>query len=242
MIFFLSLLLLVLKSRAYSFPSAGCADPEGTDTCFQKTLTISTEACNQLCGSCSDPTTCSNRSIHCLDGCVCVEYQEYVNCALSYCWNKVYSCEYQQLVIDAANICPIAAPKTIPYFGTTNFTVPGACSWTLSNFYEVFVSSAGGLCVGHSSSPQESEICSCCGASEAVSLYYNGCSGMSPDAFAPSAHIPTHNGRSHSANSRAAPARSAVSIARASTGFPSFRTRSGSQLRSRTGQRRCFRT
>jgi hypothetical protein len=74
-----------------SFPSNGCVDPTGTDSCTgiasQNLLT-----CVSQCGtdpSCVNTNSCDIANSPCALSCYCTAHAAKINCALSSCWNKV---------------------------------------------------------------------------------------------------------------------------------------------------------
>ncbi|KIM94371.1 hypothetical protein OIDMADRAFT_60701 [Oidiodendron maius Zn] len=171
---------------AFNFPTAGCVDEAGTTACLALADSAMAASCSTLCG-CTDPFTCSQASDACLTGCVCVATQSYLNCVLSSCWNKVYSCEYQTLAVDAVNICPIAVPAGIPYFLSIP-NQPGSCSCELSALWAAtYAAPFSGLnCTTANPDAAASQRCACCAVEESISAYYDICNTVDP-AYLPAA-------------------------------------------------------
>jgi len=88
------LLSLPFAQCSFSFPSTGCVNPSGFDSCWATTSTAITNCWADNCEgapgeTCSDFFGCESTSSRCTNACICVMYAEYINCALSNCWNQV---------------------------------------------------------------------------------------------------------------------------------------------------------
>lgn len=88
--------LLALASAVQSqldFTSNGCVDPGNFDSCWSSATsaaqTCYTQNCNPSSSVCSGPDECYSSDQNCVGACTCVAYQSWINCALSYCWNRV---------------------------------------------------------------------------------------------------------------------------------------------------------
>jgi len=75
---------------AFGFPTEGCVDEAGVNACLALADRNMAQNCATVCGGeCTDAFTCTSTTDACLTGCMCVTTQEYINCVLSSCWNKV---------------------------------------------------------------------------------------------------------------------------------------------------------
>ncbi|KAF2667245.1 hypothetical protein BT63DRAFT_480251 [Microthyrium microscopicum] len=167
-----------------SFPSNGCVNPTGMDSCM-KSSTQSLMTCVSQCGTdpgCVDTNSCGVANNPCVTSCFCQTYAERLNCALSSCWNKVYSCNYQAIALSAVQICPIAVARTIPFYISDN-EGPGACSCNVIRLAAVFVSSQHDEIPCISSKTSGTNICNCCRISEIVSVYNENCNTTAPSAI-----------------------------------------------------------
>jgi hypothetical protein len=158
----------------------------------------STDKCANS-GSCTAENDCASSAASCTTTCVCPAYGAWLNCALSHCWNQVYSCEYQNLAIHAVGSCSGAGRGRGNTKDTDNYipsvpapaNAPGACSCDISFvLYRHATSKVGadgcaarianGTLKGDAGANKDS--CDCCAASEAVSAFYNTCPGTSPNS------------------------------------------------------------
>jgi hypothetical protein len=182
-----------LSSSSLKFPKDG---PVLTAIPPQTTGLKSTAKCSSA-DACSSENACSATAADCTTSCVCPAYGAWLNCALSHCWNEVYSCEYQNLAVHAAGNCPGAgrgvdntkdADAYIP-FVPAPANAPAACScdisWALYRYERTrdyddrgcTSKVANGTLKGATN-----DTCDCCAASEAVSTFYNTCPDTAPDA------------------------------------------------------------
>jgi hypothetical protein len=190
------ILLISLYSfitSAFNFSATGCVDEAGTSSCFADVLSEVAGTCSKICG-CDGPFSCANANQDCLIGCACVGYEKSINCILSSCWNKVrcqhrhtynchsnilflkvYSCEYQSLLIEAYSGCPISVPAGWPYV-LTKLNQPGSCSCALTDVWLAQLSGGqkGLSCVTRAGLNQNFvQECECCAVQEPVSAYAN---------------------------------------------------------------------
>jgi hypothetical protein len=111
---------LGLAANATAVTSDGCLDPTSFNACLQ---TAQTDR-NQCVVVGSAGLDVQDALVACGD--VFTEAQ--INCYLSDCWNKVYSCEYQVLAIEA--LSDFVAPLSVPFFPAPD-NAPGGCSCNL---------------------------------------------------------------------------------------------------------------
>ncbi|RMJ26319.1 hypothetical protein PHISP_02805 [Aspergillus sp. HF37] len=140
-----------------------CADPSAYTSC-NADVDDADSACVAGC----------NGSWSCLAGCNCTTYQGYINCMASACWNQVYSCEYQNLVLQYLNVCP-SAREPIPFWPSPP-NASAACSCNLGRMSDYIrnITDEQVSCfsrVTSSTTAEGVEVtrrasgCACCGAS-----------------------------------------------------------------------------
>lgn len=115
----------------YQVPPDGCIDPQGLADCNTRATNHIPECVANLCNAdnipCFGQPGCQQQAI-CLNSCECTGYQSSLVCAMTSCWNKAASCEYQALAISALRQCPdLMAP---PYFPPQDSDA-GQCSCQL---------------------------------------------------------------------------------------------------------------
>jgi hypothetical protein len=146
-------------------------------------------------GSCTDENNCSSTAALCVRDCVCDAYASWFNCALTSCWNQIYSCEYQNLAMHAHENCPGAGVGPlntddvdgyIPY-SPAPANAPGGCSCDISFvYYRHYTATANAkVCEARvtNGSSEAVDRCRCCAASEQVSSFYNTCPSTSPASY-----------------------------------------------------------
>lgn len=122
-------------------------------------------------------------------------YQGWINCALQHCWNKVVTCEYQNLALNAVRYCPLTFAGNNSFAGSTNWafipyfpsdpTLPGACS---CNIAKVWLSQYHGETEAESCDDirgKQAYTCDCCEMSKDVSSFYDICPDTDPSAVLP---------------------------------------------------------
>ncbi|KUJ10410.1 uncharacterized protein LY89DRAFT_723631 [Mollisia scopiformis] len=177
--------------------SEGCADPSGFDSCWTAATNEATSLFAKYCttGECTDENNCYTPDAVCAETTTCIAYTQWINCALSTCWNRVYGCEYQNLAINAVENCPIAT-ELAPYVPAPH-DGPGYCSCNMGYVYLAHLNenragagetyrcnnNIAALQAENKCEPnciQESQTCNCCGASSAVSTFFNSCPTTDP--------------------------------------------------------------
>ncbi|CAG1959529.1 unnamed protein product [Fusarium graminearum] len=101
--------------------SKECVDPSGYEQCYKSRDDERNVCINK---------NCEGQNIDCLNACDCVFNVDVIDCALTHCWNKVYSCEYQNTVLELGGPCIDEKFKDIPFFPAPD-DVPDACSCNL---------------------------------------------------------------------------------------------------------------
>ncbi|KAH0359448.1 hypothetical protein KCU65_g9955, partial [Aureobasidium melanogenum] len=146
----LVLTLLPLAVRAASSDSSdqsSCVNSTGYENCIADADTAFTTCVSDWCGgsvcvaSCKGDSNCvynncPNLGKDCLDICECARNTKAVACAAQECWNQVYSCGYDQLVISMIESCSSRDTdlETIPYFPAPE-SAPGSCSCNQGKLY-----------------------------------------------------------------------------------------------------------
>ncbi|CAD0095649.1 unnamed protein product [Aureobasidium mustum] len=146
----LILTLLPLVARAASSESSdqsSCVNQAGFDKCVADADAALNTCVSDHCGdsvcvsSCKGDATCirnncSGVSKDCLDICECTRNTAAVACAARDCWNQVYSCGYDQLVISMTESCANSEIdlQAIPYFPAPD-SAPGSCSCNQGKLY-----------------------------------------------------------------------------------------------------------
>ncbi|KAF4995604.1 hypothetical protein FDECE_12747 [Fusarium decemcellulare] len=191
--FLLTSLLIVtpgLAAKVGLFDSGDCVDPSGMEKCYG---TASNEALR-----CYDSKKCEEEEegeeedglSQCALSCRCLQSQDEINCALSHCWNKVYSCEYQQTVGELAGYCSESDWEAIPFYPAPD-DAPAACSCNLSqlrmakkrliNETDSCANNIGSLSARDLDDFGDVlETCQCCSISGFLSIYWNICPDMNP--------------------------------------------------------------
>jgi hypothetical protein len=115
----------------------------------------------------------------------------HLTCFIESCWNKVYTCAYQQFAVTYANFCFGGVSDDIPFWPAPA-DAPDACSCNMENVYdEVIVNiNEASTCLERvtdelaTDDPLQtianSTGCQCCAASGAVSAAYNICPDTDP--------------------------------------------------------------
>lgn len=85
-----------------------CVSPAEFNKCQLGVTTQTYQPCITKCPQ-SNLTTIEAGDLDpfetCWAECSCELYSEQLNCALEYCWNQVYGCEYQKTALNVVNIC-----------------------------------------------------------------------------------------------------------------------------------------
>ncbi|KAI8689374.1 hypothetical protein NCS56_00200800 [Fusarium sp. Ph1] len=171
-----------LAAKVWLFNSNNCVDPSGMKTCYDKALSAALE--------CFGVKKCEEEEAdgesECALACRCLQTQDEIDCALTHCWNQVYSCEYQQTVGELSNSCSRVDWEAILFYPAP-FDAPAACSCnlgqptvSLKRLIEEGKSCTDkiGDLAGHD--PEDViETCLCCQTS-GLSINWNVCPDMNP--------------------------------------------------------------
>ncbi|KAL2842546.1 hypothetical protein BJY01DRAFT_200560 [Aspergillus pseudoustus] len=167
--------LAVAKQVGY-FDADQCAAPDDFGSCYDDADEWLSDCINE---------NCNGLGVDCHNACECAHQNAYTRCAASYCWNMVYSCEYQLQVSDALSPCVNPDIETIPFWPPPD-NANGRCSCNLGkiNKAQVIINQAIETCgdIVDASTMSAAQIrslgtaCLCCGLSGLLSSY---------DAFCP---------------------------------------------------------
>jgi len=173
-VFFMS----VVAGQTLKLTADGCADPLGFSSCWDAAASAEQSCDTNNCG------TATNQNPDCVTDCACVGYRDYINCALTHCWNKAYTCEYMDLVVEAYRNCPTMGTGTITNGPTFAFStsLPDSCSCDIYGVYHRHRTSSDFAATCWNRGNPEHE-CYCCADSEAVSTFYNICPDTNPSAI-----------------------------------------------------------
>lgn len=183
------LIFLLLPTNAQeTLTSKGCVDPTGFNSCYN-TVTQTAERCiknNCNSGTCSGPDNCSSTQEFCYSACIAVAYQGWLNCAIASCWNRAYSCEFQELQVTAIMQSIQYLDVIFPPYYPAPGGVPGSCSCRTGLVYgeiHQWISDTNqcNARVSNGGYPSsDSNYCYCCGASKALSALYAICPSTNP--------------------------------------------------------------
>ncbi|KAI8713759.1 hypothetical protein NCS52_01221400 [Fusarium sp. LHS14.1] len=186
-LFFTSLLVATpaLAVTSSHLDPARCVDPSGMKKCVEKADAEQLDCVK---------TVCPDREKGCLpDTCLCAGSISQMDCALTHCWDQVYSCEYQETVEWVLKTCDEQPEEGFPFYPAP-VDAPNACSCNKAKVVETVgkVLEEQNDCEGGASdawerlSPAElkakvAPACVCCSWSAALSAYWNICPDMDPN-------------------------------------------------------------
>ncbi|KAJ4115402.1 hypothetical protein NW768_011254 [Fusarium equiseti] len=180
-----SLLTIIspISAAKYGYiESKDCVDPSGYEQCYK-----SKDAERNDCIT----NNCKNQNIDCINVCDCVFNLDVIDCALTHCWNKVYSCEYQNTVLELGGVCIDEKFENIPFFPAPD-NAPDACSCNLGKVVTSLNRAVEELdtCIERnqdtwdSLSIDEHEVfikaCKCCTSSGILSSFWDICPDTKP--------------------------------------------------------------
>ncbi|KIW24344.1 uncharacterized protein PV07_10063 [Cladophialophora immunda] len=164
----LSALAAASSSLGSNFTSTDCASSSGFDKCFSAAQNKATKCIDDGDGSDAIDIACT-----------CVMWLDEINCAVSNCWNEVYSCQYQALIIRYMTFCP-TSQDGFPFFPAPD-NAPGGCSCNIGQVYLNAANSYTESTKCSSPSSVDGEIaCICCMEASAYSSIYNICPDTDP--------------------------------------------------------------
>ncbi|OQU97907.1 hypothetical protein CLAIMM_03771 [Cladophialophora immunda] len=153
----LSALAAASSSLGSNFTSTDCASSSGFDKCFSAAQNKATKCIDDGDGSDAIDIACT-----------CVMWLDEINCAVSNCWNEVYSCQYQALIIRYMTFCP-TSQDGFPFFPAPD-NAPGGCSCNIGQVYLNAANSYTESTKCSSPSSVDGEIaCICCMEASAYS-------------------------------------------------------------------------
>lgn len=144
---------------------AHCVDPIRFDACFKNADNTQAKCVKDAKGDNSTITTCQRKG-----------YETKLNCYLSFCWNKVYSCEYQFLANQLVDSV-LDGGGSIPCYPAPD-NAPGGCSCNIGKLYHNFTESVrAGLATCNQTQTDASDVkaCDCCAFGSAFAAFYAYC-------------------------------------------------------------------
>ncbi|EAW11697.1 uncharacterized protein ACLA_093960 [Aspergillus clavatus NRRL 1] len=171
---------LSLAAQVGYFDSTKCADASGFATCYDDADEWWADCINK---------NCAGQNIDCHNACECVRQGAYTRCAVSSCWNMVYSCEYQLQVADKMDSCIKPDLDQTPFWPPPD-NANGRCSCNIGKITtaQVLTNEVVAWCgdlvdpFTQSSSEIESigKACLCCGYSGLLSSLASFCPKLDP--------------------------------------------------------------
>ncbi|KAL4801191.1 hypothetical protein BDV18DRAFT_149815 [Aspergillus unguis] len=162
------------------FESNDCAAPSDFASCYDDADSWWTDCIND---------NCKGQNIDCQNACECARQQSYTRCAASYCWNMVYSCEYQQQVTDSINSCIKPDVDSVPFWPAPD-NAAGRCSCSIGDLTTVqfrvnqVIAECGDQVDPFSQSADDIQSygmgCLCCGFSGLLSSLSSVCPRLDP--------------------------------------------------------------
>ncbi|KAJ0413765.1 hypothetical protein BJY00DRAFT_319465 [Aspergillus carlsbadensis] len=162
------------------FQAENCAAPSDFESCYADADEWLSDCINENCDA-------LGRDCH--DACECARQDAYTRCATSFCWNMVYSCEYQLQVSDAVGSCLNPDINSTPFWPPPD-NANGRCNCNIGKISRalVLVNEAVGSCDdfvdAFSMTPDQIEsignACLCCGLSGFLSPFYSFCPKLAP--------------------------------------------------------------
>ncbi|KAF4966744.1 hypothetical protein FSARC_5609 [Fusarium sarcochroum] len=171
------------------FDSDVCVDSKGYEECYKDADSWNADCINK---------NCKGTNIDCMHACDCVLSLSAVDCALTHCWNQVYSCEYQNTVLELGNNCVDEKYENVPFFPPPD-DAPGACSCNLGKVVTSLnrASDELGTCMDRNPKLWDSvaddrdemddfvQACECCSYSGFLSTIWGVCPDTKPSLIGP---------------------------------------------------------
>ncbi|KAL2842539.1 hypothetical protein BJY01DRAFT_249024 [Aspergillus pseudoustus] len=152
---------------AITASSEGCVDSSSMKTCV-------TNAEGAL-GECGQDAQGDIQ----LQGCILTYDMTLLGCYIESCWNKVYSCEYQLVVVDILSQQYPPPEDPVPFWPAPD-NAPGGCVCNFGTIWDNLSSSLNQLtstCNEYMSSVSSLQSCQCCAWSSGLSAFYGACPG-----------------------------------------------------------------
>ncbi|KAL4899361.1 hypothetical protein BDW74DRAFT_115674 [Aspergillus multicolor] len=176
----LAALRLTVAEQVGYFNSDDCADPSGFASCYDDADEWYADCINE---------NCEGLGVDCHNACEYARQGAYTRCAASSCWNKVYSCEYQQQASDYVSSAVNPDTENIPFWPAPD-NAAGRCSCPIGKVTTAQVllnegmESCGDLADPFNQTPDEIESigmgCLCCGWSSWLSTLDSFCPRLDP--------------------------------------------------------------
>ncbi|KAE8443476.1 hypothetical protein EG329_001873 [Mollisiaceae sp. DMI_Dod_QoI] len=178
-ILFYGLLAFPFAQAQFTLTSEGCVDPSGFDTCMGSVTTTVQQCVSKNCqdGTCDNYNNCESSDANCYSACICGGYQNWINCAVGHCWNRGYSCEFQNYIIDAVQQCDALLTIEYPPYFPAPAGQPGGCSCQIGVIFGIVQEMQGDInkCNTKGTGAAQNTDCYCCGASKALSAFTDVC-------------------------------------------------------------------
>ncbi|KAL3467015.1 hypothetical protein BJX64DRAFT_284163 [Aspergillus heterothallicus] len=145
----------------------GCVDKSGMQHCL-------TTAESQL-GDCGKDAQGDIQ----LNACMLTYDISLLGCYIQSCWNKVYSCEYQLVVVDFLTRQYPPPEEPIPFWPPPD-NAPGGCVCNFGTIYDGVLAGLDHLqsdCNQYMGSVSSLSTCQCCAWGSALSAFYGTCPG-----------------------------------------------------------------
>ncbi|KAL3490696.1 hypothetical protein BJX62DRAFT_237813 [Aspergillus germanicus] len=179
-IFALAAARLAVANQVGYFQAENCAAPSDFESCYGDADEWLSDCINENCDA---------LGVDCHNACECARQEAYTRCATSFCWNMVYSCEYQLQVSDVMSSCLNPDVNSIPFWPPPQYA-NGRCNCNIGKISraQVIVNEAVGSCDdfvdAFTMTPDQIEsignACLCCGLSGFLSPFYSFCPKLDP--------------------------------------------------------------
>ncbi|KAL2862785.1 uncharacterized protein BJX67DRAFT_289406 [Aspergillus lucknowensis] len=171
--------LAVAKQVGY-FQSESCAAPSDFESCYDEADEGLADCINENCDA---------LGVDCHNACECAKQVAYTQCAVSYCWNMVHSCEYQLQVGDQVNSCLNPDLDAIPFWPPPDHA-NGRCNCKIGEIIKAQVlvnevlEGCSDLVDPFAQSIDQMQAignaCLCCGVTGFLSPFYSFCPRLAP--------------------------------------------------------------
>ncbi|CAG7944491.1 unnamed protein product [Penicillium salamii] len=198
------LLPFVSCEKVGYFESTSCADPKGLASCYKLVDERYSTCINENCGgggeacskSCGGSVSCMNAKcpglgIDCMNACAGEQSALQIDCAGAHCWNQVYSCEYQNTVLDFISVSTNPNRDGLPYWPVPD-DAPGSCSCNIGkiDYKQSLILDQMTECSNNMTNIEKltevddindyGKACLCCAYSSIISSIWDTCPGTKP--------------------------------------------------------------
>ena len=176
-----------------------CVAQDAFNSCIAP-LSTTNQTCTSNCSNSSSSSSSSDNddddydddsaAEDCHESCDCAVYTGQLNCALEFCWNRVYGCDYQKTAMNLLFFCNMTANEAsivdespsdtglteygIPYFpAPSNASDVGECSCNIPVMNmavsDELLRAFGDSCGNADTADDLNQTCTCCAYSGAYS-------------------------------------------------------------------------